>query len=179
MTITKRWIVPGALALALSVGAGALVLAQVGPGGPGGPYGPGFGPGFGPGRMGGPGAMMMPMRQLGLTDAQREQVKGIMQSHRDEAKAIGERLGPARKALQDAITQAPVNEGLIRQRAAELAAVEADAAVARARLHAEVFAILTPEQQKKATELRAQMGQHMQQMQNRGARRQPRQGQGF
>jgi protein CpxP len=134
------------------------------------------------GRMGGPGGPGGPMglppmmaRQLNLTDAQKAQVKTIADSHRDEWKALGDRARAAHKALSGAITADTVDEGLIRQRSAELAAVQADLAVARAKAHAEVFQILTPEQKTKAQELRAQMEQRMQQ---RAQGRQGRQGRG-
>jgi periplasmic protein CpxP/Spy len=136
------------------------------------------GPG-GPGR-GGPGGPMgmLPMlaRELNITDAQKEQIKTIAQSHRDEWKALADRARTAHQALNDAITAGTVDEGLIRQRSAEAAAVEADLAVARAKAHAEVFQILTPEQKTKAQELRVQMQERMKQ---RGGQRQGRQGRGL
>ena len=45
-----------------------------------------------------------------------------------------------------AVTADTIDEALIRQKSAEVAAVDADMAVARARAHAEVFQILTAEQ---------------------------------
>ncbi len=44
----------------------------------------------------------------------------------------------------------------MRARSAELAKVETEAAVLRARVHAEVYNVLTPEQQEKAKALRAE-----------------------
>jgi len=82
-------------------------------GGPGGPFG----------------LAGLPMRELGLTDAQREQVKAVMESHRDDQKAIGDRMQKARKALHDAIAADTFDEAAIRSAAAEVGAVEADAAV--------------------------------------------------
>jgi Spy/CpxP family protein refolding chaperone len=67
----------------------------------------------------------------------------------------------ARKALDEAITADTLDEGAIRARAADVGAVEADAAVLRAKLHAAVFAVLTPEQQTKAKELRGTMENRM------------------
>ena len=61
----------------------------------------------------------------------------------------------AREALHAATTSPSFDEGLVRAKAAELAAVEADLAVSRARIFADVFQILTPEQQAKAKELSA------------------------
>src|SRR5437868_6103243 len=125
--------------------------------------GPGGGGGRGPGRFGGPlGAggpmgMLPPMlgRELQLTDAQRDQIKSIADSHRDEWKALADRQRAAHEALQAAVTAEAVNESAIREKSAELAAVEADAAVARAHAHAEIVQILTADQKAKLKELEA------------------------
>ena len=117
------------------------------------------------GRMGGPGGPMgmLPMlaRELNLTDAQKAQIKTIADSHRDEWKALGDRARTAHEALQQAVTADAVDEGLIRQRSAEVAAVEADMNVARARTHAEVFQLLTPEQKTQAKTLQSTAGERM------------------
>jgi periplasmic protein CpxP/Spy len=118
--------------------------------------GPGFG---GPGRgRGGPGGPMgplggLPLRELNLTESQREQVRTIVESRESETRAIGERAMAAREALHAATTSPSFDEGLVRARAAEVAAMDADLAVARARIFADVFQILTPEQQAKAKEI--------------------------
>jgi Spy/CpxP family protein refolding chaperone len=120
-----------------------------------------------PGRRGpmGPGGPMgmLPMLgpELNLTDAQKDQIKNIAASHHDEWQALGERAGVARKALNDAVTADAVDENLIRQRSAEVGAVESDLAVARARTHAEVFNILTADQKAKAKEFRAEAESRM------------------
>ena len=113
------------------------------------------GPGRGRGGPGGPGGPLagLPLRELNLTDAQREQVRQIVDSRQQETRAIGERAMAAREALHDATTSPSFDEGLVRARAAEMAAIDADMAVARARIFADVFQILTPEQQAKAKEL--------------------------
>ncbi|OFW21988.1 MAG: hypothetical protein A3H97_02660 [Acidobacteria bacterium RIFCSPLOWO2_02_FULL_65_29] len=97
------------------------------------------------------------MRQVNLTDAQREQVRSIVESHRDEMQALGERARPAHEALQAAINSGMFDEGTIRARYAEVANVEADVAVAQARVYSEVFQILTPEQQAEVTKLQGEM----------------------
>ena len=149
MTTTMRRIALGTAAalLAFGVGAGAFVHAQdqtTNP--PPRPFrgGPG-------GRFGGPGEPMLGMlpmigRELNLTDAQRSQIKTIADSHKDEWKALFDRERAARMALTGAITADTVDEGLVRQKSAELAAVESDAAIARARAHAEVLQLLTADQ---------------------------------
>jgi protein CpxP len=96
------------------------------------------------------------LRQLELTDAQREQLRGVMQSHQAEFREIGDRLRTAHEALRAAVTADAVDEPAIRARSADVAAIQADAAVLRARVHQEVFSLLTAEQQAKARELKAQ-----------------------
>jgi protein CpxP len=122
-----------------------------GPGGPGGPFG--FGGRMGPGGFAGPLPML---RQLDLTDEQRTQVRQVMESHRAELKAVGERLAAAHRTQRDAVTAPQFDEAAVRATTADLAAVLGDAAVLHAKVHSEVFALLTPEQQAKAAELKAQ-----------------------
>jgi Spy/CpxP family protein refolding chaperone len=106
--------------------------------------------------------MMGPaLRALDLTDAQHQQVRAIFESHKDELKAIGDRMQTARKALHDAITADAVDETAIRTKAADVAVVDADAAVLHAKMHAAVIAVLTPEQQQKEKELRGTMENRM------------------
>jgi periplasmic protein CpxP/Spy len=145
----------GAGLVALTVGAGAFAHAQD-QDRPGRPGGPGradrFGGPGGPG-LGGPGGPMgmLPMlgRAIDLTDAQKDQVKAIADSHKEDWNALAERARTAHGAVQAAVTADTVNEALIRQKSAEAAAVDADMAVARARAHAEVFQILTADQKAK------------------------------
>ena len=147
-------------------GAGMMGQGMMGPGGPGMRGGPG-----------GPGGMFgLPMRELDLTDAQREQVRTIMESHRDQQKAIGDRMQAARKALHDAIAAETIDEGAIRGAAADIGTIEADAAVLQAKIRGEVFALLTPEQVKKAKELRSEMENRMKDGRGRGRGMRPHPG---
>jgi protein CpxP len=110
-------------------------------------------------RMHGPrgaGMVGLPLRALELTDAQREQVRGIMTARQAEFRALGDRLRTARQAEHAAVTRVPVDENEVRARASELSAVQADFAVLRARVHEQVFQVLTPEQQAKAKTLAAE-----------------------
>jgi Spy/CpxP family protein refolding chaperone len=135
----------GAAVIAVGIAAGALAANQNTNGnqppfrggrmGPMGPMGPG--PGFG---------LLGPIQRLGLTDAQKDQVKGIAGAHAEEFKALGERAREARRALQEAIAADPINDATIRQKSAEVAAVDADLAVASAHARAEVLKVLTAEQ---------------------------------
>jgi periplasmic protein CpxP/Spy len=121
----------------------------------GGRGGPGRGGRLSPGGAGPMGMLPFFGRQLQLTDAQRDQVRTIAQSHRDEWKALFDRVRTARQALHEAMTADSVNDAAIREKSAEVAAVEADLAVARAHGHAEVLQILTAEQKAKLKELQA------------------------
>jgi Spy/CpxP family protein refolding chaperone len=136
---------------------------------PGGPMGPG-GRWFGPGPGGPLGLLHMLGPRLNLTDAQRDQLRGIADAHRDEWKALADRSRAVHEALMNAVTADAVNEGLIRAKAADLAAVEADTAVASAYVHAEAWQILTPEQQAQAKQFRAEMQNRIKE--RRGAMRQ-------
>ena len=131
-------------------------------------------------RPGGPGGIVPGLRALDLTETQREQVKAAMESHKAEFEAQAGQDAAARQALHAAVTAETFDEAAIRQKSADVAAVEADGAVLRAKVHAEVWALLTPEQQAKAKALRAQMEERRGQMrerieQRRGQRQQRRQ----
>jgi Spy/CpxP family protein refolding chaperone len=95
------------------------------------------------------GFLPMAAVQLDLSDTQKAQIQGIAQSHADEWKTLVDRQQQARRALDASINAAQFDEVLIRQHSAELAAIDADAAVARARARGEVVQLLTPDQQAK------------------------------
>ena len=155
----------GVVAL-LVAGLGSLALAQDGQMRRRGP-GPGIG---GPPPSGGPGPMgrmrggpMIPgLGGLDLTEAQQGQVKSIMDSHKDEFRAAGEKVGAAREAMRTLIQADPIDESAIRAKSVEVAAAEADAAILNAKVRAEVKGVLTEEQLQKMKE---------QQGRRRGARR--------
>jgi protein CpxP len=116
----------------------------------------------------GSGGFGLALRQLDLTDAQREQVQSIFQQNRDEMRAAGEKLRAARRGLHDAASAGTVDEAAIRTAAETLANAEAEAAISRARVHAQVWQILTPEQQAKAKELRQQREQRRKERRQKG-----------
>jgi protein CpxP len=163
----------GIAAIAIAIAGGVYVSAQnappqgarpgMGRGGPGGPGGRGFG-----GPMGDLG--LGPLFRLDLTDAQHQQLKTILDAHRDELQALRDREAQARSALHAAIAAEPFDEGMIRSRSADAAVVDADFAVTRAKLRREVLQILTPEQ-------RTQAQQFQNEMKQRAERRRQRQGQ--
>jgi Spy/CpxP family protein refolding chaperone len=152
MTATVKRIVLGAGAALLAVGvtAGAFLHAQDQNTNPRLRSFMGQGWSGGPGRFGGPGGPMgmLPMlgRTLNLTDTQKDQIKAIAGAHTDEWKSLADRERTAHAALNDLVIADTIDEAAIRQKSAEVAAVDADAAVARAHAHAEVLQILTADQ---------------------------------
>jgi protein CpxP len=138
--MTKRVLIAAGLAAALT-GGSALAIAQP-PQGPGvhgpGPRGPRGGPG---------GPMDFGLRGVDLTDAQREQVRTIVDSHRDELRQVGEKLREAHRAFAEATMADPIDESAIRAKSTAIAAAMADEAILRTKVRTEVTAILTAEQQ--------------------------------
>ena len=150
--------------VAVLAGGTVSLFAQGRPGRDAGPFGPagrGFAAGFALG-------------QLNLSDAQKQQVRDITQRDREQMRTTMQRLDEAMQGQRAAINQVPVNEQAVRQAAAQVAAVQADLAVAQARLHADIWNILTPEQQAKAKELEQQAQARARERQQR-APRAPRQ----
>jgi len=109
--------------------------------------------GFGGPMRGGPGGMAG-LRELDLSDSQRDQIRSVREQHNNPA--LAEQLRAARSALHDAVTADVVNESAIRGLAAQVAPLEADAAIQRAYAHAAVLQILTPDQRAELGEIQAE-----------------------
>jgi protein CpxP len=151
--IRSRSLIGGA-AFLLTATLASTVFAQGGPGPHGGRRGAGF-----------PG-----LQQLNLTDTQREQVRDVMKRYRNEMQETGRRLRAAHESQQQAVQAVPVNEGLIRSTTQALASAETDMALLQARVHNDVWTLLTPEQQAKAKELRDQRAARQQERKQQRAR---------
>ena len=126
-----------------------------------GPRGGGFG-GRG-GRGFGPGAPGLMLNELNLTDAQREQVKEIRDRYREQTQALTRRLGDLAAKQRQAIETLPVNETLITSATQDMTQAEVEVAIQEARINADIWSVLTPEQQAKATKLRAERKAQMEQ----------------
>ncbi len=97
-------------------------------------------------------------RRLGLSDDQKQQIRGILKSHAPELSSQRDAARSGRQALREAMAAQPLDEGRIRQQALALGEVRADGAVLRARIRSEIWPLLTVEQQEKAQRLRASKG---------------------
>ena len=137
--MNKRLLAAVGLAAILG-GTATATLAQP-PAGPG-PHGPGRGARGGPSRFGDLG-----LRGIDLTDAQRDQVRTIMQSHQEATEAARTKLRGAHRALAEATRAETIDEAAIRARSADVGTAMADEAILSAKIRGEVLAILTPEQQ--------------------------------
>ena len=164
MDRVRNIVVTTGIVAILSAGAVSL-FAQAGPGRVAGSFGPGGRGGFAAG---------FALGQLELSDAQKQQVRDIMQRDREQMRSTMQRLDQAMQAQRAAINQVPVNEQAVRAAAAQVATVQADLAVAQARVHADIWNILTPEQQTKAKEIEQQAQARARERQQR-APRQPKQ----
>lgn len=116
--------------------------------------------GRGRGRGGrGPGGRFRFLRDLDLTDDQREQFRSLSESNRDQMESVGTRLFEANKALNDAVENG-AEEYALRALADDVAAAQGDAAVMRSQQFRELKALLTPEQLQKLEERKAEREQH-------------------
>jgi Spy/CpxP family protein refolding chaperone len=157
-TRINTWI--AAAVLAAGVAAAGYASAQNTPPGDPALRQGGRGPGGFAGR-GGPigrgGPFALPLPQLGLSEAQRETVRTITQSHEAELKAEADRAHAARQALHAAVASVTFDENLIRAKAAEVAQVEADVAVLQARLRSEIVQqVLTAQQREQRQKLESE-----------------------
>jgi len=141
-----------------------------------GPRGGGFGGRGGPGGPFSRGGAGLALNELNLTDAQREQVREIRERYREQTQALARRLGEAADKQRQAIETLPVNETLITSATQDMTQVQVEVAIQEARLNAEIWSVLTPEQQAQATKLRAErkarMEERRQQVQQRRQNRQ-------
>ena len=160
--IRIRWVTTLVAGLVIIFLTAAIVIVQAEQGPPG-RGGRAFG---GPGRAFGPG--MFGLRIADLSDAQREQVRAILERHDVETRPLWEQQRTAQFALEDSIAANPIDEGAIRQKSAELGSVNAELAVNRARVNAEVMTLLTPEQQQELQQNRARIRERRESEPSRG-----------
>jgi Spy/CpxP family protein refolding chaperone len=124
--------------------AGRLLGRQMGPGFPHGPHA----------------ARMFEhvSRALDLSDAQQLQIRGVLKAHADEILPLVKSGMEARRALHDAVLAQPTDEAAIRSLAQQVGVVHGDGALLFAKIRAEIWPILTPEQQQKFTAFHTRMG---------------------
>ena len=109
------------------------------------------------GRMGGPMGGAFAFREVmrDLTEAQREQVRGIHERHAERMRPLAERAHAAREAVNNAVLSG--NEGNLQALSIEVGNVETELTFAQAQVQSEIFNVLTAEQKQKIAERRKQM----------------------
>jgi len=100
--------------------------------------------------------MLPGLRGLGLTDAQREAIREIAEQNRADGRAMAAELWAARGALNEAVMAEVVNESTIRAMAADVAPLEAAAAVRRAHANSQIWQVLTPDQRAELRQLQSE-----------------------
>ena len=149
----------GAAVLVAALGAIPVLAHQAQQGGRGG-FGPdGQGRGRGPGGPGGPGGpnIMMLVRQLDLSEAQKEQLKGIVDDRRepgDPAKSPRE----AEQKLNQAIFGETIDTAAVESAKTALAAAHAAELERRIETLQKVAQVLTPAQRQQLLTLRVERG---------------------
>ncbi len=92
--------------------------------------------------------------ELGLTEAQRAELRDIAAGHRSELWALSRRIRSLRVELQDTIASGEADEAAIRAKVAVLTQVMADRAVLAARIAAQSRLVFTQEQLEKLKQMR-------------------------
>lgn len=97
------------------------------------------------------------MKELGLSDEQKEQMKAIGKKNHESIKNLMKKMQEARKKMQEASRNENIDEAAIRAISKEVADTMTDITIAKSKMHKEMQAIMTDEQKAKAKELRAKM----------------------
>ncbi|HSS45315.1 MAG TPA: Spy/CpxP family protein refolding chaperone [Thermoanaerobaculia bacterium] len=99
-------------------------------------------------------------RELDLSESQQAQIREILKTHADEIEARVQACMDARRALHQAVMAQPMDETSIRNLAQQVGTVHADGAVLCAKIRAEIWPILTPDQQQRLASFHGRMRQH-------------------
>jgi protein CpxP len=111
------------------------------------------------------------LRELDLSDAQRDQIRGLFEEM--EATGVQRRSREARASLHDAIESGADDEA-IREMGRQLGEAEGESAVERAGIHRRVLAILTEEQRQELQALKEEEKQEMEERRRRFEERRAR-----
>lgn len=101
--------------------------------------------------------------KLGLSEAQREQIRSIMQKNKEALKSALMAVAEARRGMLEIglNAEAPLSSGDFSAQAAILSQAQAEAAAGLANLRLEVRAVLTPEQTARLDEIRKAMKERL------------------
>jgi periplasmic protein CpxP/Spy len=103
---------------------------------------------------GGPGHLLS---KLGLSDAQKQQIKGIMTAAHPQVQSLHEQMRANSQKLQQTLPTDPNYSSIASQVSQMHGSLAAQGMAQRAEVRAQVFKVLTPAQQSQLTALEAQM----------------------
>jgi Spy/CpxP family protein refolding chaperone len=96
--------------------------------------------------------------KLGLSEAQVKAIRDLLDAQRTTMRAEAQQLMAARKELRGLMQQASVDQGAVKQKAAQIADLQAKLFNARLQTQLDLRAQLTPEQWQQWQALRKGMG---------------------
>jgi periplasmic protein CpxP/Spy len=103
------------------------------------------------------GAIARAFHEADIDVGQRQQVKAVLKKYYPTVNPLVDKLIVEHKKLREVTKASPVDEAGIRAQSAAVAAVQADLAVQRAYIGAEIRAILRPEQLEKFKDLEGEL----------------------
>src|SRR5579859_4846635 len=114
------------------------------------------------------GHMRFMARYLGLTDEQKTQMKAVMQKEHPAMKPLFQQSHQIDQQLRQYV-EGPFDEAKVQALAAQKAQIQAQLTVAETRIHNQLYALLTPDQQSQMKEMEAKHEARMQERMNRQA----------
>lgn len=96
-------------------------------------------------------------KKLNLSDEQKEQVKQILETSKTKVQPVLENMKSIHQQLDAATADGQFDEAQVQALATQQANIMAQMIVEKERTKAQIFAILTPEQQAQAKQLKEQM----------------------
>ena len=97
-------------------------------------------------------------RELNLSDAQKTQVKAILDAERAATDPLQARSEEIHKQIEASVVNGQFDEAQVRALADQAGQLNADMMVEHIRAHSKMFSLLTPEQRVKAMEMHKRMG---------------------
>src|SRR5579859_2242374 len=107
-------------------------------------------------------------QKLNLTDEQKTQMKAIMQKEHPAMKPLFQQQHQIDQQLRQYV-EGPFDEAKVQALAAQKAQIQAQLTVAETRIHNQLYALLTPDQQSQMKEMEAKHEARMQERMNRQA----------
>ena len=147
----KIFAISGALIIALAFAGVAIAQGMHGHGGPMGDFGFGFGPHM----------LSYFTDVLDLTQAQQDQIKGILDKEKSAVQPLMQQLMQAHKDLSNIEESGTFDEAKIRAIVAQNTPALTELLVQKARIHSEIMQVLTPDQKAKLASLKAKHEQRM------------------